>query len=136
MILRESRISGKDVVRVFSKIGFQVERKRGSHIIMSRGVCNVTTTLHKKTGNIATSDNDRNTTYSTKEEECTEICTENRETSRTLHESYSNPGEGALSDGYVCDPKNIVNRSKNSMQERQIDNSNREMRPNTLQTGL
>ncbi|WFN33694.1 type II toxin-antitoxin system HicA family toxin [Methanogenium sp. S4BF] len=30
-------ISGKDMVRVFSKIGFQVERKRGSHIIMSRG---------------------------------------------------------------------------------------------------
>ena len=30
-------VSGKEMVRVFSKVGFKVERKRGSHIIMSRG---------------------------------------------------------------------------------------------------
>jgi len=30
-------VSGKEMVRIFSKVGFQVERKRGSHIIMSRG---------------------------------------------------------------------------------------------------
>jgi len=27
-------VSGKEMVRVFSKIGFKVERKRGSHIII------------------------------------------------------------------------------------------------------
>ena len=30
-------VSGNEMVRVFSKVGFKVERKRGSHIIMSRG---------------------------------------------------------------------------------------------------
>ncbi|MCD6206440.1 MAG: type II toxin-antitoxin system HicA family toxin [Methanosarcinales archaeon] len=29
-------VSGKQMVKVFRKIGFQVERQRGSHIVMSR----------------------------------------------------------------------------------------------------
>lgn len=29
-------VSGKQMVRVFRKIGFQVHRQKGSHIIMSR----------------------------------------------------------------------------------------------------
>ena len=33
--------SGTEMVRVFSKVGLVIERKRGSHIILSRGVCNV-----------------------------------------------------------------------------------------------
>jgi predicted RNA binding protein YcfA (HicA-like mRNA interferase family) len=30
-------VSGKQMVKVFRKIGFQVERQRGSHIVMSKG---------------------------------------------------------------------------------------------------
>ena len=30
-------ISGKQMVNVFRKIGFQVDRQRGSHIVMSKG---------------------------------------------------------------------------------------------------
>ena len=30
-------VTGSEMVRVFSKIGFEIECKRGSHIIMSRG---------------------------------------------------------------------------------------------------
>ena len=30
-------VSGSEMVRAFSKIGFEIERKRGSHIIMTRG---------------------------------------------------------------------------------------------------
>ena len=55
-----------------------------------------TTTLHKKTGIIATSKNDPNTAYSTIEEYIIEICTDNKETLRTLHGSYSNRDEGTL----------------------------------------
>lgn len=29
-------VSGKQMVKVFRKIGFQVDRQRGSHIVMSR----------------------------------------------------------------------------------------------------
>jgi predicted RNA binding protein YcfA (HicA-like mRNA interferase family) len=29
-------VSGKQMVKVFRKIGFQVERQRGSHIVMSK----------------------------------------------------------------------------------------------------
>jgi len=29
-------VSGKQMVKFFKKIGFQVERQRGSHIVMSR----------------------------------------------------------------------------------------------------
>ena len=29
-------VSGKQMVKVFHKIGFQVERQRGSHIVMSK----------------------------------------------------------------------------------------------------
>ena len=30
-------VSGKQMVKVFRKIGFQVDRQRGSHIVMSKG---------------------------------------------------------------------------------------------------
>lgn len=33
---RLSPVSGKQMVKVFRKIGFQVDRQRGSHIVMSR----------------------------------------------------------------------------------------------------
>ena len=30
-------VSGKQMVKVFRKIGFQVDRQKGSHIVMSKG---------------------------------------------------------------------------------------------------
>lgn len=30
-------VSGKQMVKVFIKVGFQIERQRGSHIVMSKG---------------------------------------------------------------------------------------------------
>jgi len=30
-------VSAKDMIRVFSKIGYQIDRQKGSHIVMSRG---------------------------------------------------------------------------------------------------
>jgi len=30
-------VAGKQMVKVFSKIGYQIERQRGSHIVMSKG---------------------------------------------------------------------------------------------------
>jgi predicted RNA binding protein YcfA (HicA-like mRNA interferase family) len=30
-------VSGKQMVKVFRKIGFQIDRQRGSHIVMSKG---------------------------------------------------------------------------------------------------
>jgi len=30
-------VTGKQMVKVFSKIGCQIERQRGSHIVMSKG---------------------------------------------------------------------------------------------------
>ncbi|MCK4270047.1 MAG: type II toxin-antitoxin system HicA family toxin [Methanogenium sp.] len=30
-------VAGKQMVKVFSRIGYQIERQRGSHIVMSKG---------------------------------------------------------------------------------------------------
>jgi len=30
-------VSGKQMVKVFIKVGFQIDRQRGSHIVMSKG---------------------------------------------------------------------------------------------------
>ncbi|EHQ36205.1 type II toxin-antitoxin system HicA family toxin [Methanoplanus limicola] len=30
-------VSAKDMIKVFSKIGYQIERQRGSHVVMSKG---------------------------------------------------------------------------------------------------
>ena len=30
-------VSGKQMVKVFTKVGFQIDRQRGSHIVMSKG---------------------------------------------------------------------------------------------------
>ena len=37
MTLRLLPVSGADMVRVFTKIGFSVTRQKGSYIVMSRG---------------------------------------------------------------------------------------------------
>ena len=40
-------VSGKQMVKVFRKIGFQVDRQRGSHIVMSRDDIILVTPNHK-----------------------------------------------------------------------------------------
>jgi predicted RNA binding protein YcfA (HicA-like mRNA interferase family) len=30
-------VSAKDMIKVFSKIGYEIERQRGSHVVMSKG---------------------------------------------------------------------------------------------------
>ncbi len=34
---RLPRISGKELIRIFSRIGFQIDRQKGSHIILRNG---------------------------------------------------------------------------------------------------
>lgn len=41
------RISGKEAVRVFERLGFRVVRQRGSHVILRRGECGCVVPLHK-----------------------------------------------------------------------------------------
>jgi len=40
-------VSGKQMVKAFGKIGFQVDRQRGSHIIMSKGDAIIVIPNHK-----------------------------------------------------------------------------------------
>jgi len=38
--MKESRlllVSGKDMIKVFLRIGYRIERQKGSHIVMSKG---------------------------------------------------------------------------------------------------
>ena len=42
------RISGREAVRVFERIGFRVARQRGSHVVMRRGDRGCVIPLHKE----------------------------------------------------------------------------------------
>jgi predicted RNA binding protein YcfA (HicA-like mRNA interferase family) len=41
-------ISGGEMVRIASELGFKVVRQRGSHVIMERSDCLVTIPLHRE----------------------------------------------------------------------------------------
>jgi predicted RNA binding protein YcfA (HicA-like mRNA interferase family) len=40
------RISGKEAVRVFERLGFRTVRQRGSHVVLRRGECGCVVPLH------------------------------------------------------------------------------------------
>jgi predicted RNA binding protein YcfA (HicA-like mRNA interferase family) len=49
------RISGKEAIRAFEKLGFASVRQRGSHVVLRRGASGCVVPLHRelKTGTLA-----------------------------------------------------------------------------------
>jgi len=49
------RISGRDAIRAFERLGFVVKRQRGSHVVLRRGSVGCVVPDHKelKTGTLA-----------------------------------------------------------------------------------